>query len=85
MRNGDVTRYVTGGVTVPRPDPTRPDPSIGLRCIAWPQVVSDSSSRGRRLASCNAEKTSTSSRSEWCLVCAAQIWDNSCGHFGGWR
>lgn len=28
-----------------------------LRCIAWPQVVSDSSSRGPRLASCNAERT----------------------------
>lgn len=55
--NALVTRYVTGAVTLPRPDPTRPDPYLGLRCIAWPQVVSDSTSARRVVPSCNAEGT----------------------------
>jgi hypothetical protein len=55
--NALLTRYVTGAVTLPRPDPTRPDPYLGLRCIAWPQVVSDSTSPSSRVPSCNAERT----------------------------
>lgn len=34
MSNAEVTRYVTGAVTVPRPDPTRPDPKY------WPKAPS---------------------------------------------
>lgn len=34
MHNADVTRYVTGRVTVPRPDPTRPDPFSRYRSLA---------------------------------------------------